>query len=109
MSDHTTTPLHTPPDAAEYAPYYAKYVALIESDVLGVLRNQLEEINALPRQFTETSAGEAYEPGKWSVKELVGHLIDSERIFAYRALRFGRGDRTPLPGFDQDEYVRGAR
>jgi hypothetical protein len=108
MSDHTTTPLHSAPAASEYAPYYAKYVALIEGDALGALRAQLEEINALPRRFAEAGAAAAYEPGKWSVKELVGHLLDTERVFAYRALCFARGDRTPLPGFDQDEYVRGA-
>ncbi|HZI19728.1 MAG TPA: DinB family protein [Pyrinomonadaceae bacterium] len=108
MSSHQTRPLHDAPSEREYAPYYAKYVALIEGDVLGVLRRQLADINSLPGELTERRAGEPYEPGKWSAKEVVGHLVDTERIFAYRALRFARGDRTELPGFDQDEYVRAA-
>jgi hypothetical protein len=108
MADHKTSPLHAPPAETEYAPYYAGYVALVEGDVLGVLRRQIADINSLPGEFSEARAGSAYEEGKWSVKELVGHLVDAERIFAYRALRFARGDRMELPGFDQDEYVRAA-
>jgi len=96
------------PDATEYAPYYEKYVSLVPAgDVVETLETQLVETLALLRGLSEERAGSRYEPGKWSVKELVGHLIDSERVFAYRALRFARGDRTPLPGFEQDDYVRG--
>jgi len=104
----TTSPLHKPPDATEYEQYYGKYVALVEGDVLGVLRRQLAEINSLPGRYDEARAGASYEPGKWSVKELVGHLADTERVFAYRALCFARGDRTELPGMDQDLFVGGA-
>lgn len=96
------------PEASEYAPSYANYISLIEGDVMEALRRQLEEIRELPRDFTEERAGTGYEAGKWSVKELIGHLVDSERVFAYRALCFARGDRTPLPGFEQDDYVRAA-
>lgn len=93
------------PDASEYAAYYERYVSLVEGDVLETLERQGAETAALLGGISETAAGARYEPGKWSVKELVGHMIDGERIFAYRALRFARGDATPLPGFDQDPYV----
>ena len=93
------------PDASEYAPYYERYVSQIEGDVLETLERQGAQTLALLGGISEAAAGSRYEPGKWSVKELVGHMIDGERIFAYRALRFARGDATPLPGFDQDPYV----
>lgn len=96
------------PEASEYAPYYANYISQVEGDVMEMLRRQLEEIKSLTRDFTEDRAGTGYEAGKWSVKELVGHLVDTERVFAYRSLCFARGDRTPLPGFEQDDYVRAA-
>ncbi|MCA1615495.1 MAG: DinB family protein [Acidobacteria bacterium] len=93
------------PGADEYAAYYEKYVSMIEGDVLETLARQGAETASLLGRIQEDAAGSRYEPGKWSVKELVGHIIDTERIFAYRALRFARGDRTPLEGFDQDPYV----
>jgi hypothetical protein len=96
------------PDATEYAPDYEKYVSLVPAgDVVETLSRQIEETLALLRPVSEEQAGGAYEAGKWSVKEVVGHLLDAERVFAYRALRFARGDRTPLPGFEQDDYVAG--
>jgi hypothetical protein len=75
--------------------------------VVETLERQLGETLALLGGLSEEQAGARYEPGKWSVKELVGHVVDTERIFAYRALRFARGDRTPIPGFEQDPYVAG--
>jgi len=94
------------PESGEYASYYGKYVTQVpEGDVVETLERQMGETLALLGGVDEESAGRGYEPGKWSVKELVGHLSDAERIFAYRALRFARGDRTPLPGFEQDDYV----
>jgi hypothetical protein len=96
------------PGASEYAPYYERYVSLVEGDVLETLERQAAETASLLGGISETAAGARYEPGKWSVKELIGHVIDTERIFAYRALRFARGDRTPLEGFDQDPYVAAA-
>ena len=102
-----TSPV-TRPEVGEYAPYYEKYIALTrEGDVIEILERQAAETLALLRGLSEEQAATRYEPGKWSVKELVGHIIDGERVFAYRALRFARGDRTPLPGFEQDDYVAG--
>lgn len=96
------------PDAAEYAPYYGKYIALVpDGDVVGTLRGQLAETLALLSGIDEARAAHRYAPDKWSVKELVGHVIDTERIFAYRALRFARNDATPLAGYEQDDYIRG--
>ena len=97
------------PEVNEYVPYYERYVSLVpEGNVLKALEQQLDETLALLRSIPESQADSRYAPGKWSIKELVGHLIDSERIFAYRALRFSRNDHTPLPGFEQDDYIRNA-
>ena len=97
------------PEPGEYAPFYETYVSLIaETDVVGALERQTAEALALLRPIPEGRGGHRYEPGKWSVKQLVGHIIDAERIFAYRALAIARGDRRPLPGMDQDEYMAGA-
>jgi uncharacterized damage-inducible protein DinB len=97
------------PDATEYAPYYGKYVSLVaESDIIASLSRQLDETLALLGKISEAQADSRYAPGKWSIKELVGHIIDTERIFSYRALRFARNDKTPLNGFEQDDYIRGA-
>jgi len=95
------------PAADEFAPFYASYVARVadDEDVLAALTNQLHEILARLAEIPESQGEHRYAPGKWSIKEVVGHLADSERIFAYRALRFARGDRTALPGFDENEYV----
>jgi len=97
------------PESNEYLAYYDRYVSLVpEGDILATLAGQMEETLRLLRGIDETKADERYAPDKWSIKELVGHLVDTERIFAYRALRFARNDPNPLTGFDQDDYVRGA-
>ena len=97
------------PEETEYLPYYGKYVSLVEDgDVIAALGKQLPETLGLLQGVPEERAGFRYAPGKWSIKELVGHMIDSERIFAYRALRFARNDRTPVPGYEQDDYIREA-
>ncbi len=96
----------TRPAAPEHAPYYAKYIALVPGgDVVGLLRAQAGETRALLAALDDARAVARYAPGKWSVKEVLGHVADSERVFAYRALRIARGDATPLPGFEQDDYV----
>jgi uncharacterized damage-inducible protein DinB len=98
----------TRPASTEYDPYYWKYIDLVpDGDIVTILRSQIETTLAFLRQVPEEKAGESYAPGKWTVKEVIGHLIDTERIFAYRALRIGRNDKTPLPGFEQDDYVAG--
>lgn len=94
------------PRKDELGTYYHGYVdAAPAHDVLAGLARGLEETRALLARFGEARGGHRYAPGKWSVKEIVGHLIDAERVFAYRALRMARGDTTPLPGFEQDDYV----
>jgi len=97
------------PSAAEFAPYYATYIGAVpDGDLLTMLRDQLAETESLLREIGETRGNHRYAPDKWSVKEVVGHVADAERIFAYRALRFARGDKTALPGFEQNDYVAGA-
>lgn len=95
------------PDPTEYLPYYSRYVALVpEGDIVATLAAQNESTMALLRSLPESKAAFRYAPLKWSIKELVGHLSDAERIFADRALRFARNDETPLPGFEENDYVR---
>jgi hypothetical protein len=97
------------PDPTEYAPYYGRYVSLVtEPNILATLEQQLDGTRDLLGGLSEAQAASRYAPDKWSIKELVGHVIDTERIFAYRALRFARNDKTPVEGFDQDEYARNA-
>lgn len=101
--------LATRPEASEYAPYYGKYIALVpEGDILALLEAQLTDILAPLRGLSETEANTRHPPYTWSIKEVVGHLIDSERVFGYRALRFARNDATPLAGFDENAYVPAA-
>jgi len=98
------------PRADEYAPYYERYVSLVpEGDVVETLSGQSGETLALLRSIPEERAGYSYAPGKWTIKQLVGHVIDGERVFAYRALAIARGDRASLPGMEQDEYMEHAR
>ncbi|MCI0491227.1 MAG: DinB family protein [Blastocatellia bacterium] len=97
----------TRPDTSEYAPYYERYISLVpEGDIIALLSRQLEETLDLLRGISDAKAQYRYAPDKWSIKEVIGHIIDSERIFAYRALRFARNDGAPLAGFEQDGYVR---
>ena len=95
------------PEPGEYDAYYDRYISLIAgSDILAALEKQLPETTTLLSARTEREGDFRYAPGKWSVKDVVGHMIDSERILAYRVLRIGRGDTTPIEGFEQDDYVR---
>ena len=97
----------TPPNADEYAPFYGGYISLVTAhDVLGALREQVGETCALLKGVSEEKSNYRYAPDKWSVKEVLGHIIDTERIFAYRVLRISRNDRTPIEGYEQDDYVR---
>lgn len=95
------------PDDTEYLSYYHRYVSLVpEGDIVVTLAKQNEGTLALLRHLSESQGGFRYAPGKWSIKELVAHVSDAERIFAYRALRFARADETPLHGFEENDYVR---
>jgi len=94
------------PGSDEYAPYYEQYIALLPAtDVITTLATQMATTRALLDSIDEAKAGHRYAADKWSIKELVGHLIDGERVFAYRAMRFARNDQTSLNGFEQDDYV----
>jgi DinB superfamily len=99
----------TRPAEDEYAPYAKQYVSLVSgTDILDALAAQLKQTTTLFSGRSERDGDFRYAPDKWTVKEVVGHIADTERIFAYRALRIARGDQTPLAGFEQDDYVRGA-
>ena len=95
------------PEPGEYAPYYDRYISLIAgSDILGTLDAQRRQMVLLLSGRDESDGDFRYAPDKWNAKEVLGHVCDTERIFAYRALRIARGDQTPLAGFEQDDYVR---
>lgn len=98
------------PESGEYAPYYDRYISLVPgSDILATLDAQRRQTMMLLCGRDETDGDLRYAPGKWSAKELLGHVCDTERIFAYRALRIARGDQTPIEGYEQDDYVRNGR
>ena len=97
------------PVPGEYGEFYAGYIALVPvGDVLETLTRQLDDLAALWRRVGEAGADFRYAPGKWSIKDIVGHLADMERVFVYRALRIARGDPTPLPGFDENAFAQAA-
>lgn len=94
------------PDPSEYAPYYANYVGHAAGrSLIEVLNCDVAPLESLFDRLTEADGNYAYAPEKWTVKEVLLHCIDAERVFAYRALRLLRGDTTPLPGYDHDPYV----
>jgi hypothetical protein len=95
------------PEPGEYAPFYETYVSKVQGgDVIAQLESQRLQTAQFFAASTERDGNFRYAPGKWSIKEVVGHLSDSERVFAYRAMRIGRGDQTALPGFEQEDYVK---
>lgn len=95
------------PEPGEYAPHYDRYISLVPgSDILGTLDSQRRQMMLLLSGRDESDGDLRYAPDKWSAKEVLGHVCDTERIFAYRALRISRGDQTPIEGFEQDDYVR---
>ena len=98
----------TTPQAGEYAEFYAGYIqrAQAKGDILAALASQVEELQSTLGHFTDEQARFKPGPHEWSFKEVVGHLNDGERVFSYRLLRISRNDPTPLPGFEQDAYVR---
>lgn len=99
------------PALNEYAEFYAGYVqrAQARGDVFAALSQQIDELNAALGSLTDEQTLFRDAPGEWSIKEVIGHLNDGERVFSYRLLRISRNDATPLPGFEQNDFVREAR
>jgi uncharacterized damage-inducible protein DinB len=96
----------TRPEKGEYAEYYDRYISLVEEpDIVAVLENQHSELLDFFQKISEEKSHYAYGADKWTIKEVIGHLTDGERIFAYRALRISRADQTPIEGFEQDGYI----
>lgn len=95
------------PEDGEYAPYAIMYIGLLPHDglVLKHLQDNLKVVEALVLAFPEERLTYRWAEGEWTIKEILGHIIDDERIYCYRALRFARNDTTELPGFEQDDYV----
>jgi hypothetical protein len=100
----------TAPSPDEYAPFYTDYVqrAAARMDVTAALAIQPDEIRSALGALSDSQARFKPAPGEWSIKEVVSHLIDAERVFSYRFLRVSRKDKTPLPGFEQEDFVREA-
>ncbi len=94
------------PETLEFDAYYSAYISLVEGDnVMHILHTQPNELRGVLSALPEDIGTFAYSPGKWTIKELLSHVIDGERIFAYRILRISRGDLAPIEGFEQDGYV----
>ena len=97
------------PEIGEHDAYFSTYIDRVEEgDLIGDLSGQAGELSELCGDLSEAEGEFRYGPDKWSIKEVLGHLIDTERVFVFRALWFARGESTELPGFDQDEFVRRA-
>src|SRR5689334_6588913 len=95
------------PAETEYAPFYASYIQRVQDeDIFGLFGRQFETLNGLLGKLSPEQADFRPGPAEWNIKEVIGHLNDTERVWAYRALRISRADQTPLAGFDQDNYVR---
>lgn len=94
------------PNSNELAAYYAKYIELVpEGNILEILQKQIDEMKETLYMVDEEKSKYRYAENKWSIREVIGHLLDGDRIFAYRALRFSRNDKTEIAGFDQNNYV----
>ena len=97
------------PVETEYAPDYQAYVNQVsETDILPVLRSQMDDLDVLLERVAPEKETYAYAEGKWSIRQIVGHLIDGERVFGYRAFCLARSEQQNLPGFDQDDYLQTA-
>ena len=96
------------PQADEFVAFYAGYVQRVpeNSDIIALMTSQPDELQNLLQNVTDSQANVRPTPGEWSIKEVLGHICDGERVFAYRAMRIARGDTTPLAGFEQNEYIR---
>lgn len=100
----------SPPSHLEHAVYYEKYLPLVNKDdsVLDQLRENFKTIHGVLKELSKEQLQYTYAEGKWTIPDILMHLIDCERVFLYRAMRFSRNDRTPLPFFDEDEYAKQA-
>jgi len=99
----------TKPQPDEYAAYAAPYIAKVPAGpIIEILEYLGDNTYNFFSRMTAAQAGYAYAEGKWTLKEVLGHLVDTERVFAFRAMAFSRGDKSPLPGFEQDDYVANA-
>ncbi len=97
------------PAETEFAPYYQGYVNQVsENDVIAVLRSELDDLDVLLDRVPADKETYAYAEGKWTIRQVVGHLIDGERVFGYRAFCIARGEKQNLPGFEQDDYLQTA-
>jgi len=97
------------PSPDEYNEFYSGYVNSVpDGDLTAFLSEQQRDLISLRRSLDDTAVERRYAPDKWSVRQVLGHLVDTEWIFAYRMMRIARGDATPLPGMDQDEFMEGA-
>lgn len=106
--DHTMTDSFRAfrPAADEFAEFYKRYIDRVpDGDIVDTLRRQIGETVAFLKEVPESKGNHRYGPDKWTIRQVIGHLSDAERVFAYRALRFSRGDATPVPGFDENLYV----
>lgn len=98
-----------PPSREEYPAYYEGYIGMVpEGSLLDILSKQIDDITALFTGISEIQANYRYALGKWTLKEVIGHITDTERIMSYRLLRISRGDQTPLAGYDDEQYVKEA-
>jgi uncharacterized damage-inducible protein DinB len=106
----TTKAIHTTrPAAGEFLPYYGTYIDQVpDGDIVESMNRQLSDTLSLIRSLDESDGDKRYAPEKWSIREIIGHVIDAERIFVYRALRFSRADPTPVPGFDENMFAANA-
>lgn len=94
------------PEASEHSAYFSRYIALVpEGSIVVLLEQEFERVYTLLSTLTPQQAQHRYAPEKWSVLEMIGHICDTERVFAYRALHAARKDPSPLPGFDQDQWM----
>jgi uncharacterized damage-inducible protein DinB len=106
IPEMNANPTAIAPDESEFAPYYAKYTSRVKSeDIVATLEAQIEKSTAVLGKITESESAFRYASNKGSIRQMLGHMIDTERIFSYRALRIARGDKTPIEGFEQDDYV----
>ncbi len=94
------------PGTNEYNPYYSTYIKLVpDGDIIHILEQQMKETNLLLKDISDSEGHFRYAPNKWSIKEVIGHIADTERIMAYRLLSIARGETAELPGYNDDMYV----